>query len=206
MRLVDLEPMLLSQTRRPFDDDAFFFEFKYDGFRALVAVDGDSVAIKTRRGADATSWFPELAHGLRELPGGPHILDGEICVLDAQGRSDFMRLQARASRRGWREGADPVVFCAFDLLMLNGKDCRERPLVERKKALSQLLAGKPASILFVDGLVGQGTAFYAHAVQWMLEGVVAKRLANSYHSGEPRTGDWLKIKRPGAVPPERFRR
>ena len=136
---------------------------------------------------------------MRQLTSGSHVLDGEICVLDDQGRSDFMRLQERASRRGWREGADPVVFCAFDLLMLDGTDCRNWPLVDRKKALGALLAGKPASILFVDGLVEQGEAFYAHALHWMLvlphEGMlpvsVCRRCAASMRCG---TGDLLNLR------------
>ncbi|WP_260501707.1 hypothetical protein [Aquabacterium sp. J223] len=105
--------MLLSEVREPFDDPAWTFELKFDGWRLLAAVAGDQVELRTRNGASATRWFPEVATNLAGLAGGPHVLDGEVCVLDDLGRSDFDRLQDRARRRGWKPGFDPVVFCCL---------------------------------------------------------------------------------------------
>jgi bifunctional non-homologous end joining protein LigD len=68
------------------------------------------VRLATRKGADCTRWFPEIVQGLAQLPGGPHILDGEVCVLDELGRSDFNRLQDRARRRCFYPECDAVTF------------------------------------------------------------------------------------------------
>jgi len=74
------------------------------------------------------------------LPDGT-ILDGEVCVLDDIGRSDFERVHARSRRRGIPPGADGVVYSVFDLLVLASRDLRQRPLLERKAALQKLLDG-----------------------------------------------------------------
>nr|WP_231942750.1 hypothetical protein [Cupriavidus taiwanensis] len=97
-------------------------ELKY-GYRLLAST--KPFRLKTRNGADATAWFPEIGHALAPLARGYHILDGEVCLLDEIGRSDFDRLPARARRRGWHRGADPVVSCVFDALIVNGKDVEQ---------------------------------------------------------------------------------
>ena len=97
--LVDLRPMLLGEVKRPFSDPAYGYEIKYDGYRLLAECDGPKVRLQTRNGADATAWFPEITQGLAGLAGGRHVLDGEVCVLDDIGRSNFDRLHARAKRK-----------------------------------------------------------------------------------------------------------
>lgn len=99
------------------------------------------VALKTRGGVDATAWFAELGAALAALPPGAHILDGEIVVQDEIGRSDFNRPHARALRRCWHAGADPVLYCVFDLLVHGGRDIRALPIEERKARLRALLTG-----------------------------------------------------------------
>lgn len=142
---------------------------------------------------------------LADLPGGRHVLDGEVCVLDDYGRSDFDRLHARAKRRGFPAGADPVVFCAFDLLVHQGLDVRALPLKTRKRRLAQLLRRQRPSVLLVDGIAERGTWLFIQALELKLEGIVSKRLDSEYESGV-RSRAWVKVKRPGAVPAERFRR
>ena len=149
---------------------------------------------------------PEVVQGLSGLPGGPHILDGEVCVLDDLGRSDFNRLQDRARRRRWYEGVDSVVFCAFDLLALNGRSLIGVPVEQRKALLQALLDPAPPSVLHVGHFeAAEGRKLYADAKELKLEGLVAKRLGSTYQPGE-RSPDWVKCKVPGAVPPERFKR
>ena len=102
--LTALSPMLAEQVSRPFDDPGWTHEVKYDGYRMLAQVDAGRVTLQTRNGSNATTWFPELLTVLADLPGGRHVLDGEVCVLDDYGRSDFDRLHARAKRRGFPAG------------------------------------------------------------------------------------------------------
>jgi bifunctional non-homologous end joining protein LigD len=197
--------MLVSETPRPFDQPGWTHELKYDGYRILAEIDDEGVRLQTRNGTDATQWFPELYAPLRTLGKGRTVLDGEVCVLDDRGRSSFDRLQDRAKRRGFRESDDPVVYCIFDVLVHRGLDVRALPLANRKAILTRLLRVSRPSLLLVRDIPGRGAWLYEQACALGLEGIVSKRLDSPYSSAE-RTGAWVKIARPGAVPPERLKR
>jgi bifunctional non-homologous end joining protein LigD len=182
----------------------WIYELKHDGYRVLARVAEGKVALRTRNGADCTRWHPEVVAGLSALRG-QHLIDGELCVLDDLGRPSFERLQVRSRRRGWYAGADPVAFLVFDILAHRGRDVRTWPVERRKAALQALLTPAPDASLYVGHVVDAGAELYAHACALHLEGIVCKRLGSPYASGE-RNGNWLKVKRPGAVPPERFKR
>lgn len=139
-----------------------------DGYRLLAQAQDGRVALRTRNGADASAWFPEIVRALSTLNGGPHAIDGEVCVLDDLGRSDFNRLHARASIRGWRAGVDSVVYCPFDLLLENGVNLCAMPLVYRKTRLQALLAAGPPSTLLVQSVDDQGEWLYQQAVSLKL--------------------------------------
>lgn len=98
-----LSPMLLVERKHaPANEDEYIAQLKYDGYRVLAQFGNAQCVLRTRNGADCTKWFPEVAHALAALAGGQNIVDGEICVLDDLGRSDFNRLHDRARRRRWR--------------------------------------------------------------------------------------------------------
>lgn len=188
-------PMRASPGGKPFTDPAWVYEIKFDGYRVMARVDGGQVELRTKQGVNCTGWFPEIAQLLSGLPGGPHIIDGEACVLDELGRADFNRLQERARRRRRAPGSDPVTLCAFDLLHLNGRNVMALPLVERKAMLLQLLEPLKPRLVVVGHLPAQAELF-EHAVALKLEGYVAKRLDSPYQPGIV-SPDWLKIKRDG---------
>ncbi|WP_454735340.1 ATP-dependent DNA ligase [Cupriavidus necator] len=200
--LAELQPMLLCERKTIPREPGWHFEIKYDGYR-MLATTGIAPRLMSKSGADATSWFPELVTAMAQLPPG-HILDGEVCVLDDIGRSDFERLHARARRKGWYKGADAAVYCVFDLLIGKGMDLRGQPLEQRKAALRKLIGPPAPGLLFVDS-VEDGAWLYGHALSLRLEGVVGKRSGSTYQDGV-RSPDWVKVKRPGAVPPRRFKR
>lgn len=205
---IDYYPMLVSE--RPFDLDqrGWLYEIKFDGYRLMAEVDGGAVTLHTKNGADATKWFPETVKALATLQGGRYVFDGEICALDDLGRSTFEVLQERARRRRWYEGAPPVVYAVFDLLVNAGVDITQQPLSARKSALVKLFENGVPGILPVTGFdgEGQGTWLFKGPVhQLKLEGIVAKRLDSVYRPGV-RSPDWVKVKRKGAVPPKRFKR
>jgi len=203
--LAAIRPMLSIERTVPPDDPGWTHELKYDGYRVLAEVDNGLVTLMTRNGTDATSWFPEVAQGLATLRQGRHIIDGEMCVLDEMGRSNFDRLLDRAKRRGYHLGSDPAVFCAFDLLIYRGEDIRSWELAGRKTMLRVLLRRHVPSVLLVKDLPGRGVWLYEQACALKMEGIVSKRLDSQYESGK-RSTKWGKVKRPGAVRPERFRR
>ncbi|TDF54503.1 hypothetical protein [Cupriavidus sp. L7L] len=176
------------------------YELKYDGYRMLART--SPPALRVRGGGDATRWFPELHEPLEALQAGC-ILDAEVVVLDDIGRADFNALHERAMRKRWYRGAPSVALCAFDLLVLRGQDIRDWPIEKRKKALCDLLRGVTVGLLYVSE-VDDGAWLYRQVLALGLEGVVAKRAGSAYRGG--LSYDWLKIKRPGATPPGRFRR
>lgn len=200
--LETLLPMLLTERKAVPREAGWLYEIKFDGYRVLAST-GSAARLKSRGGIDASRWFPEVLAAVADMPAGT-VLDGEVCVLDEMGRSDFNRLHARARRKGWYEGADLVVYCVFDVLVAKGKDLRATALERRKATLAKLLRAHSDRVLHVTG-TEDGGWLYDTALRIELEGVVGKRLGSTYQDGK-RSADWFKVKRPGAVPPERFKR
>ncbi len=176
---------------------AWRFEFKWDGIRALVHVDGERSWVVTRSGRERTSSFPEL-RGLNAALGGRRaILDGEIVALGPDGRADFQLLQSRINVAGGRRaevlsGAAPVRYFAFDLLYLDDRSTIECPYLARRSLLEDLELeadhwAVPASH------VGPGADLLDVARTVGLEGVVAKRADGRYRPGH-RSPAWVKVK------------
>src|SRR6185503_7916453 len=98
-RPVDVDsfrPMLCETRERAFDGAGWLFELKLDGFRLLAGLDSGAPFLRYRRGHDSTALYPEIDLALRSMPYKDLVVDGEVVVLDASGRPDFGRLQARA--------------------------------------------------------------------------------------------------------------
>lgn len=204
--VTDFPPMLLDERPLDFDEPGWIYEIKFDGYRMTAEFDRGAVQLRSRNGADATRWFPEITQALGSVKGGQYIVDGEMCVLDELGRSDFDKLQDRARRRRWYEGASPVVYCVFDLLVNRGVDISRQPLVQRKAALAKVFKPARPGILVVRHFDDQpGRIFEEAVIPLKLEGLVAKRAASFYQPGV-RSPEWVKVKRKGAIPPERFKR
>jgi bifunctional non-homologous end joining protein LigD len=192
------------QLVQPFTDPDWIMEIKMDGYRCMAGIEPGApgelarVQLRTKSGANCTAWFPEVARALACLPGGPHVLDGEVAVLDENGVSDFNRLQERARKRRWYHGAPLVTYCAFDLLIHDGQDVMALPLTERKARLQALLAPcERGAVMFLGDLPADARVFWAMVgVGLKVEGVVAKRKDSTYQPGV-RSPDWKKIKRLG---------
>ena len=131
--------MRLLRIPEPFDHPDFLFGPKLDGFRALAHIDGHRCTLVSRNGNTFMSWpqlCEELAHAVRCKSA---VVDGEICCVDPDGRTNFNRL---LFRRDW------PFFYAFDLLMLNGRDLRALPLTERKRRLATIMPELRAGCCF----------------------------------------------------------
>ncbi|GAC1491123.1 MAG: hypothetical protein NVS1B2_02030 [Vulcanimicrobiaceae bacterium] len=188
-----VSPMLATAIDAAFDDPAWSFELKWDGYRALVRIDDDgSVTVTSRNGNDFTKKFTELAALADAFAERPVIVDGEIVVLDARGRASFSALQERVDRFG-RSSPDraPVTFAVFDVIYGNGRDLRGEPLERRKAILEAMLTGR-GPVMLSKHVVENGTALYELAKTSGLEGIVGKRLSAPYV--ERRSRDWVKIK------------
>jgi bifunctional non-homologous end joining protein LigD len=187
---------LATLAERPFSDPAWLYEIKYDGVRVLAAREGERVTLYGRSGQDTTSRYPEVVRALRALPMDRFVIDGEIVAMDDAGRPSFQRLQPRMALTDPREIAmvaaqRPVVGVFFDCLMLDDRDLRRLPLVDRKECLRRLVPPL-GDARYGDHVAGEGEAFFEAASEQRLEGIVAKR-ARSLYTGK-RTRDWIKIK------------
>lgn len=194
LRLEDFKPMLVSERPIDLHERGWIFEVQYDGLRVMAAFGAGAVRLRTRNGADATRWFPEVTDSLAEVPDGPFVTDGEVCVLDPAGRSDFAALQERVHHRCWYLGAPPVVYCVFDLLVDRGIDITAQPLLLRKAGLRQLFPQPLWGILVVDHVERGAKRLLKETVEPLgLKGLIAKRCASAYRPGV-RSSEWVKVK------------
>jgi bifunctional non-homologous end joining protein LigD len=182
----EVEPMLATLVDRPFDREGWIFEPKWDGYRVIAEVDRRDVRLYSRNQKSFTGRFAPIAEALKSL-GHRAVLDGEVVVLDAHGRSHFQLLQNYQ-----RTGQGNLVYYVFDILFLDGKDLRSLPLVERKGILTNLLDDS-GSIRFSEHIEHDGLTFHRAAQKLQLEGIMAKNGRSAYRDGI-RTRDWLKIK------------
>jgi bifunctional non-homologous end joining protein LigD len=179
------------------DEQAWAFEMKWDGIRAVAVVDGKDVGLFTRNEKDVTAAYPEVVGALIDLGLDDTVLDGEIVALNRRGAPDFGLLQQRMGLTKEREVEAarrevPVKYFVFDVLRSGGESLLEETYVDRRAALQDLGLG--------DDVVDVPVAFegsLAEAVassrELGLEGVLAKRRDSTYRAGK-RSGSWTKIK------------
>jgi ATP-dependent DNA ligase len=193
--LPQLLPMLAVPSE-PFDAPDYQFEVKWDGVRALSAVEADGWRLWGRERSDYTARYPEL-EVLRRLPAGT-LIDGELVVL-RDGLADLKWLLRRHHladpwqvRWAWRWC--PVRYVLFDVLYWAGRSLLSEPFAQRRALLAEV-AGRlqVPEVLLSVGVVGAGQAFYAAVVSQGHEGVMAKHLAAPYRPGR-RSPTWRKIK------------
>jgi ATP-dependent DNA ligase len=179
----------------------WLYEPKWDGFRGLAFRKGDEVLIQSKAGQPLGRYFPELVEALRQLPQSQFVLDGEIVILSG-GHLDFnallQRIHPAESRIRRLSKETPVTFLCFDLLLDDkGLLFTGEPLEKRKQELAEFFGAIPKT-----GTVrfSPSTRDLAVAKRWMdslatvgFDGVVAKRLAEPYHSGDRKA--MVKIKR-----------
>jgi len=191
-----MKPMLCQPGDEPFSRDGWIYELKYDGYRMIVARQGDDVLLRYRSGIDATAWFPDIEAAVRSLPFDSFILDAEVVVYDDAGRPDFNRLQQRTMLQRTTDiqhamYRHPASLAVFDLLGFNGYDLRGQALLARKQMLRTML---PAAgpLRYADHIEERGEEFFASVAEMGLEGVVAKK-ADSLYRGI-RSEHWVKLR------------
>lgn len=183
-----IAPQLATLVKTPPAGDQWLHELKFDGYRMLCHIDRGKVRFWSRNGKEWTAKFPTIAALVKELSVTSAMLDGEIVIVDAQGRSSFQKLQ-RAMGKGDSTG---FVYEVFDLLYLNGFDLRSVPLKKRKELLKEVCAGKRDRLRYSEHLEGNGDAFFRHACEYGIEGIVSKLADSPYDS--KRNRNWLKVK------------
>ena len=184
-------PMEAKRMDRIPTGDKWQFEPKWDGFRAIVYRSGDIVAIQSKAGQPLTRYFPEIVEALLTLEPKEFILDGEI-VIPIGGHLSFddllLRIHPAESRVRKLAAENPANYFAFDVLYAKKKSLIERPLEERREKLEAFFASAGSHELVH---LSPATTDRKIGAQWFnkfgsvgLDGVMAKRLGEPYHSGD----------------------
>jgi bifunctional non-homologous end joining protein LigD len=182
--LPELRPMLARPLPDAFDSEQHLFEPSWGGMRALVSIgpaerpgDGD-VRVVDAEGVDRTAALPELAGTAVRVAARSAILDGELVVVDAEGRADDPGLARRLDKRSGR----PVAFLAFDLLHLDGTSLLGQPLARRRETLRRIL--RPGDeVVAVPAIATEGRALFDAIVAQGLAGMMARQRQGPYLPG-----------------------
>lgn len=182
--LPDLRPMLARPLPEAFDSDQHLFEPWWGGTRALISIgpaeragDGE-VRVVDADGVDRTAAFPELAGTSVRVAARSAILDGELVVVDADGRADDPALARRLDGKAGR----PVAFLAFDLLHLDGQSLLGLQLVKRRELLRRTL--RPGDeVVAVPAIATEGRALFDAIVAQGLAGMMARQRQGPYLPG-----------------------
>lgn len=181
-----VSPMLCTLVDESFSREGWLFEIKWDGYRAIGAKKKGDIELYSRNGIDFMEKFPPVAEALRSLKHDV-VLDGEVVVVDADGRPHFEWLQ------NWsRDQHGTLHYYVFDILWCDGHDVRTMPLAGRKKLLKSLIP-KNDVLRYSDHIETDGEGLFKEMQKRGLEGIVAKQ-ANSPYRENDRGAAWLKIK------------
>jgi ATP-dependent DNA ligase len=185
-----IEPCLPSPAKVAPSGPDWIHEIKHDGFRLMARRDEAGVRLITRKGHDFSKRFPLVVAAVAALPMRSCLIDGEAIVSDESGLAVFELL------RSFRHD-HAAVFCAFDLLGLDGEDLRRLPIERRKARLARMLRGPLPGMVINEHFVGDGAIVFAHACRLDCEGIVSKRLGSLYRSGRSR--HWAQGKESGGA-------
>jgi bifunctional non-homologous end joining protein LigD len=171
------------------EGEDWLYELKYDGYRIVAFIEGNSVRLMTRNNNDYAKRFNEIASTLLDwAKRRAMVLDGEIVITDASGKTDFQALQNYLKNHK----SQSLTYIIFDLLALDGEDLRGYSLIKRKEMLETLMKDAPKNLYYSRYVRGGGKESFSVACEAGMEGIVGKK-ADSIYSGT-RNGDWIKLK------------
>ncbi|MEO6582337.1 MAG: DNA ligase D [Sphingomicrobium sp.] len=182
-----LEPQLATLVDAVPTGPDWIHEYKYDGYRLLIATGDGAATAWTRNGNDWSNKFRALTKAAADLPPGC-LIDGEAVALNDKGKPDFQLLQSTLKES---KGAN-LAYYAFDLLVDRGEDIRKLPNIERKARLAALLKGATPPILYGDHVIAKGEALFDAICAEGGEGIISKKASAPYRG--TRTRNWLKVK------------
>ncbi|MER9330808.1 DNA ligase [Mesorhizobium sp. M0488] len=185
-RLEFIPPQIPTRVKEPPDDEGWVHEVNLDGYRTQIVIDKGGVRLYSKNGRDWTAKYWPIALAV-ELPCRAAIIDGEVIVPGEQGPPDCPALEAAI----WHE-PDRLVFVAFDILHLDGRNLASLPLLQRKQALWQLIAHGLGKIQYSEHFEGSALAMFRVISKAGLESIISKRADSRYRSGPSTT--WLKTR------------
>jgi bifunctional non-homologous end joining protein LigD len=186
--LLPYNPQLAQLVKEPPAGDGWIHEIKLDGYRIGCAIESGRVRLLSRRNLEWTAEFPVVSAGTKRLKVKSALLDGEVAAVMPDGRTSFHAMQTRSA------GTTNLVYFIFDVLHLDGVDLLALTVEQRKERLRDLLgATPPASLRYVDHVIGGGADFFAAASRMRLEGMISKSRTEPYRPGA-RHRSWQKTK------------
>jgi bifunctional non-homologous end joining protein LigD len=184
-----ISPQLATLVEEPPPGKGWISEIKFDGYRMVARIDNGKVKIYSRNGNVWTAKLPTIAKSLARLKVKHAWLDGEIVVLDDEGKSNFSKLKDALSGEDQRN----IFFFAFDILYLDGYNTVGCSQVDRKRLLESVLGDSPPPFLrYSDHMAEAPEAIQQRACQMHLEGIIVKQAEAPYR--QARTRSWLKLK------------
>jgi bifunctional non-homologous end joining protein LigD len=193
-----IKPMLASPFDKAFNNKDWVFEVKWDGVRAILFKQKKEIRIQSRNGNDITKNYPEIVNSARiSLNSYSAVIDGEIVVLNEQGRPDFNTHQHRINIQDPNEIMAlsvkyPSTYYVFDILYKEGKNVEGLTYMDRRHLLLETVKTSDA-LKISDYIEESGIEILRSSNELKLEGIVAKHKTSLYKEGV-RSRDWLKIK------------
>jgi DNA ligase D-like protein (predicted ligase) len=183
-----IDPMLLLRTDAlPDDSKRLMYQLKLNGYRAIAFKSGGKVHLRSRNDNDFSVRYASVMTGLAKLPDET-VIDGEVVALDEQGRPSFNLLQNYGS------AAAPVVYFAFDVMVLGGRNVMREPLSVRRDLLEKKVLPKLREpVRYTPPLDASLPVLIESVKAHGFEGLVAKRLDSRYEPGL-RSGAWMKMR------------
>ncbi len=183
----NIKPMLATLVDKPFDEEGWLYEIKWDGYRAVAFMNKGEIELKSRNEKSFNEKFYPVFDAIKKWKINA-IVDGEIVVVNDDGHANFGALQ------NWRSEADgTLLYYVFDIIWYDGHDLKDLTLTERRDILKQLISEENDIIQLSNNFETSGTEFLEAAKKMGLEGIMAKR-KDSLYRADDRTTDWLKIK------------
>ena len=183
-----IPPMLATTVEGAFDRKDWIFEIKYDGYRTIAVIEPNSVNLFSRNKISFNKNFKTVADELLQISHSA-VIDGEVVVEDASGKSDFQSLQAFQ-----KTGKGILKYYVFDILQLDGHDTTQLTLIERKQLLEMLIENANLkNVIYSKHIAEKGKDFFEAAIKNKLEGIIGKDAQSPYRSGK-RSDEWVKIK------------
>src|SRR5881398_729231 len=173
-------------------------EDKYDGIRGQLHREGDRIVLYSRDLNDVTAAFPEVVAAAGAVPHDV-LLDGELLAYKDGVVLPFFELQHRLGRKvvsAHLLAEVPVIFVAFDVLYLDGRNLLEEPLRERRRLLEALDLPSPFMLAYLIRALDDAELdrIFDGARQRNNEGLMVKDPESRYTPGRRGLG-WLKLKK-----------
>jgi hypothetical protein len=182
MSLEFINPQLATAVDHPPPRAGWMHEVKHDGYRTLLIIERHKARAYTRNGFDWTERYSGITKAAANFDCRSAIIDGEVIVQNEHGGSDFEALKSVIRWHPQR-----LIFCAFDLLHLNATDFRDRPLLERRAKLKELVPSEHP-FLFSEEFTGDAAAFFQACAITSLRALFPRLPHRNTEAGGARRG------------------